>query len=228
MAHEITPLQTLILWALLARGGSGFQKDLKPEPKPKDREALVRAGLISKEKGKRGAITLNVEDKGWHWASENMDAEISKHSNAGAVVLQDLLSRLGAYTKARNIALADVLAPQDQGADPGKGRQDKTEPQGPDAAPSDSHDFASLRAQLRAAFLDLTGDKFNTRVRLSDLREKLRHVDRAALDQTLLAIAKEEGAVLMQLDNRTEITGADRDAALEVGREPRHLLWLTK
>jgi hypothetical protein len=32
----------------------------------------------------------------------------------------------------------------------------------------------------------------------------------------------------MQLDNRIEITDADRDAALEIGREPRHLLWISK
>lgn len=209
MSHEITPLQTLILWALLARGGSCLQKDLKPEPSKENREALVGAGLISVAKKNR-ALILHVEDKGWHWASEHMDAEISTRSNAGAVVLQHLLLRLGAFTKVRNIALAEVLAPQPT---------DDQMVAGDDVAP---------REKIRVAFLELTGGKFNTRVRLSDLRAKLCDLDRAALDESLLAIQREEGAVLMQLDNRIEITDADREAALEIGREPRHLLWLSK
>jgi hypothetical protein len=82
--------------------------------------------------------------------------------------------------------------------------------------------------KIRTAFLDLTSGAFNTRVRLRDLREKLRDLDRAVVDDALLAIQREEGTVLMQLDNRIEITDADRDAALEIGREPRHLLWISK
>ena len=89
-------------------------------------------------------------------------------------------------------------------------------------------DFAALRKKIRTAFLDLTSGAFNTRVRLRDLREKLRDLDRAVVDDALLAIQREEGTVLIQLDNRIEITDADRDAALEIGREPRHLLWISK
>jgi len=222
MAHEITPLQTLILWALLARGGSGFQNELKPEPTKENREALVRAGFISAEKRNR-ALFLQAEDKGWHWASENMDAEISTRSPAGAVILRDLLLRLGAFTKARNIALAEVLAPR-----PAALPAAPDEPKGAGAAPSAANDIASPREKIRAAFLDLTGGQFNTRVRLADLRAKLRDLDRTALDEALLSIQREEGTVLMQLDNRIEITDADRAAALEIGREPRHLLWISK
>ena len=37
-------MQTLILWALLAKGGAGFQKDVRPEVKKPEREALVEGG----------------------------------------------------------------------------------------------------------------------------------------------------------------------------------------
>jgi hypothetical protein len=213
MTGDITPLQNLILWALLSHGGSCLQKDLKPEPKPKDRDPLVRAGLISVEKQNR-TLVLHVEDKGWRWASENMANEISTRSNAGGLVLHHLLLRLSAFTKARNIALAEILALQPHGAHPG--------------TPDPAEEKNTLREKIRTAFLDLTGGALNMRVRLSDLRQKLADIDRATLDKALLALAAEEGAVLMQFDNRVEITDADRDAALEIGREPRHLLWISK
>jgi hypothetical protein len=227
MSQEITPLQTLILWALLARGGGEYQKDLKPEPSKANREALVGAGLISCNEKSRPFL-LQVEDKGWHWASQNMGAEISTQSNAGSVVLQHLLPRLGAYMKARDIALAELLAPQEQAPPAEVAREPTSQPHRPKSAIVDTIDFAALREKIRAAFLDLTGGKFNTRVRLCDLRAKLRDLDRATLDEALLAIASEEGTVLMQLDNRVEITDSDREAVLRIGAEPRHLLWISK
>jgi hypothetical protein len=39
---------------------------------------------------------------------------------------------------------------------------------------------------------------------------------------------REEEASLMQLDNRVDITDADRGAALQIGSEPRHILWISK
>jgi hypothetical protein len=32
----------------------------------------------------------------------------------------------------------------------------------------------------------------------------------------------------MRLDNTVEITEADRAAALHIGREPRHILWISR
>ena len=55
----ITEMQTLLLWALLAKpGGASFQKDIRPEVKKPDRDALVKAGLITKEKRGRAGNSL--------------------------------------------------------------------------------------------------------------------------------------------------------------------------
>ena len=49
-----------MLWALLAKGGEGFQKDIEPKVTKADREALEREGLITSET--RGRVSAAVLD----------------------------------------------------------------------------------------------------------------------------------------------------------------------
>ena len=108
----LTKMQTLILWALIAKPGAGaFQKDIKPKiTSAADRKALESAGLI--EVSKRGAsFWLEVNDRGWDWAAENLDAALPSRSTAGCDILQGWLARLKIFLQAKNLALAEVLAP---------------------------------------------------------------------------------------------------------------------
>jgi hypothetical protein len=89
MTVTLTEMQTLILWALLAKtGGASFQKNIRPEVKKSDREALVKAGLITSEKRGRPGFWLEITDKGWAWAADHLDADLPKRSVAGTAVLQ--------------------------------------------------------------------------------------------------------------------------------------------
>ncbi len=216
----LTELQTLILWALLAKAeGGSFQKDIRPEVTKKDREALVKAGLITSEK--RGPrIWIEVTEKGWAWAGDNLDASLPKRSNAGSIILQEWLTRLKAFMEARGLALADVLAPSPPPPSPNS-HPVNLRPQGP-------VDYRTVRSRIRKAYLELSGGQFNTRTRLRDLRSKLLDVDRSTLDEALKQMQREQEASLYQIDNRIEITDADREAAIYFGSEPRHLLWIER
>jgi len=216
----LTELQTLILWALLAKAeGGSFQKDIRPEVTKKDREALVKAGLIISEK--RGPrIWLEVTEKGWAWAGDNLDASLPKRSTAGSIVLQDWLTRLKAFMETRGLALADVLAPSPP---PPSGNSHSV-----NYRPRPSIDYGVLRSRIRKAYLELTGDRLNTRVLLRDLRSKLIDIERNVLDEALKRMQREQEASLYRIDNRIEITDADRDAAIYFGSEPRHLLWIER
>jgi hypothetical protein len=220
-----TPRTGPVLEALLARGGSGLQKDLKINLAAAERDALVAAGLINVEKAKDRAFILNVTDKGRNWVAENAGARPSATTAASPppaiLILQALLARLGAFMQAHDIALAEILAPV-----PSENEVSRPEPQPVPVAPAPQP--ADLRTRIRAAFLKLTDGKLNTRVRLADLRVLLADLDRATQDEAILAIAGETDSDLLQLDNRIDITDADREAALQVGTEPRHLLWISK
>jgi hypothetical protein len=91
-----------------------------------------------------------------------------------------------------------------------------------------ARDYDALRARIRQAYLAVTGDRINTRARLCDIRENLKDIDRAALDEALKRMQREQQASLYPLDNKTEITDADRTAAIYFGGEPRHILWIER
>jgi hypothetical protein len=203
----LNEMQTLILWSILAQpGGASFQKDIKPEVKKADRNALIQAGLITSEKRGRG-YWLEVTDKGWDWAGNHLDATLPKRSNAGSAVLQAWLTYLKAFMDAHSFALADILRPQQL-----------PKPQ--------VFDYHTMRQRIRKAYLEVTGNRLNTRALLSNLREKLKDIDRATLDEALKRMQREQEASLYRLDNQAEITEADHAAAIYIGQEPRHLLWI--
>jgi hypothetical protein len=211
----ISKMQTLILWSLLVRArGGGLQKDVKPEVKKPDREALVRAGLIIATKQGRG-LWLEVTDKGWSWAAEHLDSDLPERSTAANAILHGWLTRLKAFMASRDIALADVLRVQQPAEKPMTA-----------SAPTFA-DYAALRTRIRSTYFEI-GGALNTRVFLSDLRERLHSVDRTSLDDTLCRMHLEEGTTLSGLNNPQEITPAIRQGALAFKGEPMYVLWITK
>lgn len=210
--------QALIMWALLAQENAGaFQTEMKPKPEKHDRDALEEKGLISWRKIKH-KIWLEVTEKGWDWAGKNLSTSLPANTNAGTKILEGWLTKLQAFMNAQGVVLADVLGPQNVSPMNGAAQ-----------AESESKPFpASLRERIRAAYLATTGGSFNKRALLKDIRARLEDVARGTLDKELKLMQREEQAVLYALDNRIEITEADRQAAILFAGEPRHILWIEK
>jgi hypothetical protein len=194
-----------MLWALLGRGGGAFQLDVKPEIKKADRDALKRAGLIAVEK--RGRKTwIELDEKGWAFAAQRLDAELPERSTAGVAILRHWLARLKIFLEANGMSLAEFIAP-----------------------PQASAPFSEpLKGRIRTAYLDTTGGRLNTQASLSGIRARLPDVDRDTLDAALLDMHHAQEALLYPNDNRRALTDADRAAALSVAGEPRHILWIEK
>jgi len=223
MVQQPTPKQMLILWALIAKGGGSFARskknDIKPDVDAGDKKTLTATGLITVEKRSTDAGTradwLEVSDKGWAWAGENLTAPLGTKSTAGTVVLQELLARLQSFLQARNISLAELIVPSINSA--------KMDGQ----ATAPKQDYPALRDRIRSAYKSIAGS-FNKRVLLRDLRSELQSVSRARLDEALLKITREEEADLISLDNPCDITDADKDAAIRIGEQQRHILWISR
>jgi hypothetical protein len=205
----LTEMRTLMLWALLAKpGGAGLQKDIRPEVKKPDRDALVREGLIRSDPKSR-PIMLEVTDKGWAWAGDHLDAELPKRSVHGAAILQAWLKQLRTFMAANGFVLADVL--------------------GTPVTSKPAHDdYSALRARIRQSYLEATAGRLNQRVFLNVLRDGLGDVDRSALDDALRKMHLEEGSHLSGSDNPPEITDAIRDASLDFKGERMFVLWITR
>jgi hypothetical protein len=212
--------RTLILWALLVQeNAAAFQNELKPEPEKTDRDTLKDEGLITWEKrGRR--IWIEVTDKGWAWAGRNLDAALPASSGAGSQILQSWLTRLKAFMGARGFVLADVLGPQNSGQAAA----------GPVSAPSPStsFDYGAVRKRIRDAYFDVTSGRFNARALLSDIRLRLKNIDRTTVDDALRRMHVEDGTTLSGLNNPQEITPAIRDAGVNFKGESMYVLWITK
>jgi hypothetical protein len=204
-------MQTLIMWALVARGGEAAQKELVPPLSKPQREALVKLGLLHTRKGPRNAMQVELTDRGWGWLATNMTAPLSARSPSGTAVLAGMLARLAAFLAARDLALADFIRPAPPAPAP---RAEQ-----PEAAPAE---------RIRAAYLAATGGQVNRQLRLAELRPALADLGRDALDAALLGMEQAGHAGLLPFDDPTEIRAEDREAALLVGGRPRHLLWLDR
>jgi hypothetical protein len=198
--------QTLVLWALLANGGEGFAKELKPAVDKVERDGLLKAGLIAVEKRKRGAYWLSVTDRGWRWAEDHLSDKLPDRSYAGTFILTAWLKHLQTFMRVSNTPLADILVPRKNTVT----------------------DYGDLRERIRTAYLAVTGGMLNKRALLSDVRKHLPNVDRATLDNTLELMQRDGDVTLMQLDNRPDITPADEEAAIRIGQEARHILWISQ
>lgn len=210
--------QGLLLLALLARpDGAAAQKDLRPAPEPAVRRPLEREGWIRTAKRGRGNV-IEVTDKGWDAAGAALHTLLPEDADGASVVLRAVLGRLSAYMAAREVALSDLFGPHGSSL-----------PSSGPAAGSATEEVASeLPARIRAAYLAVTGGRLNTRALLKSLRPHLSDVPGETLDTALKAMQTEGDARLYRIDNRSEITEADRAAAVEIAGEPRHILWIER
>lgn len=209
MSASFTPTQTLILWYLIGKGGSAWRSEIRPEPSAVDRKALEKERIITSEKRGR-SIWMEVTDTGWAWANDHLDSTLPTRTRSAGPILQAWLTHLHAFLKRRGIALAEIVTSADELA------LKVVEAKSP----------AQLEDRIRRAYLEVTGGSWNQRVRLAELRRRLDGVTKEALDAALLNMQQASKLVLFRLDNQREITEDDRQSALLLGGEPRHVVRL--
>jgi hypothetical protein len=243
--------ETLLLWAILGEGGGKDvsravleEKGMLPSDDRKVRDGLERRGLIKAEqrvtRNEQGrpvnGIWMTVTKAGLTWAGENL-AVMPAKSQAATPILQAWLRRLSVHLDRHKIPIPEFLGLHRDDANyeigpadpPVCGFHEDSPPVTPyHDSPRLNGDDGALRTRIRQAYLELTGGRLHTRALLRDLRQKLNDVARPVLDEALKKMQSEEEASLYQLDNRVEVTDADRAAAIHFGGEPRHILWIDR
>ncbi|TAI66081.1 hypothetical protein [Bradyrhizobium sp. Leo170] len=206
-----TEKQTLAMWGLLSEGGAAYGGKLKPRIDPPERSALEQAGLVEVTTVKR-AYLLTVTDKGWDWAEQHLGDPLPDNVT-GASVLHGWLARLHTFLQARGLRLSDFFVEQSVPVTDAPAAQHRPE-------------HAVLRERIRAAYQEVAGG-FDRRLLLRDLRPRLADLDRQQVDSALMQMVRDGEASLMQLDYRPDVTDEDRAASLQIGNEPRHIIWIT-
>lgn len=238
MSFQPSPKQALFLFGMLFGQTDAerepMQSKTRPELSAAERKQLVAAGLVELETRGR-AKHLIAKDAAWEWAGAHLDSALSRTPHA-QVVLQGVLRQLGKFLAARDLALADVAmaAPAPRASEPadaavteaGSVSDASVQPAAPAPPVEDDAAPGELGERIRRVVKELAGGAAKRRVRLAELRARLGEVPRSTLDTSLLELQDAGRLVLYPLDNPVELTPADRQAALLVGQNPRHVIYL--
>jgi hypothetical protein len=204
-----------------------------------DRKKLNDLKLV--ESWKQGRTFVHVlTDDGWARVIKELARGIERPERLPGVALHAALSAmLGGvqrFMDRTGHALADIFAPVDSPlpsefpappAEPVESPARPTEQAEP--TPSDEQATpltgADIEARIRAAYAELAR-KPGTWVGLAEVRSLLRDVPRVDVDGTLRRLSLIEGVELIPESNQKTLTQQDRDAAVTIGDQDKHLLWI--
>jgi len=211
---ELSPKFSLIIWNLLITGDQPKISEIRPGVTLKEVEPLEKAGFIKLVKrGRATHLFIDKESKAWDWAAENFHVEIYKSSSA-AFVLEKLLVKLGNHLTSRGIALAELLSPQGN-----------KEPNSVESSVKDITQSPDLEKEIQEAYAR-TSDGSGVGVLLATLRQYLSSFSRQEVDDMLRQMQLNSKLVLMRIDDPQAITSDDKDAAIDIGGESRHIVYL--
>jgi hypothetical protein len=205
--------QALLMWRLMFTDERPKKSQLTPKLTPKSFKELEKAGLVQTEKVGRSLLVF-ATDKAWEWAGENLEAPIEE-SKSASQALYGLLSKLKRYLDRQGISLIDIVGPELE--------FEETPPEEYEIVPGPVED---MDEKVREAYLELTSNRFNVKVRLADLRKKLGHMTRSQQDYLLTEMQKRKKLLLQPLHDEAEITSDDEAASLDYQGKARHVLYM--
>jgi hypothetical protein len=85
---------------------------------------------------------------------------------------------------------------------------------------------ATADERIRAAYSAVTGGTPGTWIDLSRIRPHLQDITRAEQDAALRQLERQPDVNLVPESNQKTLTPARRAAAVEIGFQPKHLLWI--
>jgi hypothetical protein len=184
-----------------------------------DRQKLVEARFLELEPVRPPGKRVILTERGWAWAAAHLDSELSK-SKSATQVLQNVLLSLRDHLPTNGSSLAEFVAGKPR-AQPQIAPETKVANKRPPLPPADP-----LALLIRTTSLELGGGMTRVRVRLRELRARLRDVSRDRLDRALVDLQNAGSLVLYRIDDPMDIKPEDERAALQINGNPRHILYL--
>ena len=171
----------------------------------KERRDLNDRKLVESEKHGR-AFAHELSDKGWRWCADELAASPPGQASGMERAHYLVFGMFARYLSANRLSLADIAG----------ARQDL---RGTDAADV-SLDLTVRVADGYHALAPADG----AFVKLRELRERLADIPRPDLDAALITLFKDQRINLIPQSNQQALSDADRDSALRIGGEYKHLI----
>lgn len=164
------------------------------------------------ESRKSGRVFVHaLTDSGWARLAEDLrTGTLPPQTGSSGAMARALLTWLPRYMARTDQRLADVFHPgEETGGETGGGTS------GPD----------ELETRIRDAYAELA-TRPDAWVSLADLRILLADVPRARVDRTLVLMERLPDVNLVPESNQKTLTPQDRESAVLIGDQHKHLLWI--
>jgi hypothetical protein len=212
---ELSARERAVLFALLSAARKLSNAELEAligiRLEGKERRKLNDLKLVESEKPGRWFVH-ELSDAGWRWCSDELAAGAAGRPTSLERSLYLLLGMFERYMTAARLSLADV-ASLDLKARPA-GRHKRR-----DTAEGDGDLTVRVEATYRA--LAPRPGEF---IKIGEVRERLADIPRSVLDATLETMFTARRVNLIPQSNQQALTAADRESALRIGGEHKHLL----
>jgi len=183
----------------------------------KVRERLKADGyLTARRDGLRPGrpFVHSLEEKGWLWCRDELSTPPAKEIPKAYRLLYGVLNSIDIYMRRSGSTMADFFSAEAvpaavAGVVPGMGNQ--------------TLDADSVERRIRSAYQELVPEPRGW-IGLRSLRERLADLPRGDVDEGLLRLDLRPGVYLQPESDQKSLTDADREAAVRIGGEPKHLL----
>jgi hypothetical protein len=192
-----------------------------------DRIGLEALGLIESRKVGR-ELAFQLTDKGWLFCKQLHTADVNVGRSVAARSVFVLLDGLRRSLDRLRVSHGEFFKQPGEAvpatAVPATAVPATAVPAVPATAATPTGD-GDVEATIRQAYADLpkAADGW---VGLADLRERLGDLDRSTVDETLRVMARQQGVRIIPVANSKALRPRDRAAALRIGGEDNHALWI--
>ena len=203
---ELTGTEQAVLLVLMAEARPVPNPELKnlgPELKKLDRERLNRLKLIETTPGT--PMVHELTDAGWMTCRSLVGTAAPARVTGQGKVLYTVLAALDRYLRQKDLVLAEMFEQAGQEIDVERRGEKDTESRV-------RHMYSRLVAQP-GGWLGL-----------AKLRAELVDVPRTELDATLVRMYQVPGVSLIPEENQKTLTATDREAAVQIGLQDKHLI----
>lgn len=212
---ELSARERAVLFALLtqARGLSNLELEelIGFRLVGEKRRRLNDLKLVESEKPGRTYVH-ELSDAGWRWCADELAAGPAGRETSLERAHYLVFGAFARYLATMRLSLADVVSPDLQARPGGRHKRRDTGEGGGDVV-----------ARVEAGYQALVSGHGEF-VRLRELRQRLADISRTDLDSALTAMFAAQRINLIPRSNQQALSAADREAALRVGGEYKHLI----
>ena len=217
---DLTVRQRAVLFALLGEARQVANPELEKligvRLDGAERRELNRRRLVESNRAGR-AFAHELSDAGWRWCRDELAAAPSERAGSLERAHYMVFGAFARYLDAAGLSLADIIRP------------DTAETAAPTAAESAAETVgeaageADLAACIEAGYRSLAAAAGEF-VSLRELRLRLPGRPRCDVDEALAALFTAQRINLVPQSNQRALSDADREAALRIGGEHKHLI----